>query len=190
MDDIAKAPGSNQLDANGLRGIIAATTERLLVESNAHYISAEALHRRNISFTVTIIAMTTIFLFLSNISLFTTSISEAVRFGVGLGSTLTVVLAAIQYALRDQESINQHRLAAVNFSSIRRELELLLKICTDSDLLKKTDEVEQLLARYTIVSSHSPLISGRRIQKAIKRAEMHKKAGLLPDVLLTPNSDP
>jgi hypothetical protein len=179
-DAIARELGSAAQNANDnslsqavvIRGAIGVSIRRLTIIASAHYMSAEGLEKRNYHFTNFIIFFITVLLFVSNLDTYITS--PSIKLMVGFASALAVALAAIQYASKDQELINQHKTAGGNFSGIRRELELMLTL-SDFKLVNRRENLERLLDKYVVVASHSPIIRRRLLRAAKKYVECHEK---------------
>ena len=135
--------------------------------SLAHYDSAHICQRNHFLLGIPMVILSTIV----GTSVFATLAKEATaesKIIIGTLSVLAAIFAALQTFLRFSERAERHRLAGAEFSSLNKELELILAYppASSQDESKLLSEFRK---RWDDVIAHSPTCNQRALNR--RRAE-------------------
>jgi hypothetical protein len=129
-------------------------SERVRRAQAAHYDSAIHCNRQHFWIGVPVVILTA----LVGTSVFVTLQKEAnfyVKLAVGLASVAAAVLASVQTFLRFLERAESHRIAALRFGALRKEIEHLQAFPPgDSEQMKAV--AKSLLERWNNINEESP----------------------------------
>jgi len=131
----------------------------LRIKHSAHSRCAALCDRRNLFLGVPVVALST----LSGTAVFATLQSSPqtwIKILIGLFSIAAAVLASLQTILRYAELSQKHKTAAVQYGSLRRELEEALAVCTDAEPCTR-EFINSIRTRWDTIEQESPSIPQR-----------------------------
>jgi hypothetical protein len=144
--------------------------ERSFKNMTAHYRVSELYERRGRNVTKLNITFAIAVLFLANsriLDLWMASSYDGLFIScAGLGTVLT---AAWQYINRYEERAAQHRLAASEYSALRREIDLVLH-----SQLPET-QVAIIRAKADLLAKHTPLVEAKMWKRADQYVDEQRK---------------
>ncbi|HEX8495335.1 MAG TPA: SLATT domain-containing protein [Pyrinomonadaceae bacterium] len=147
-------------------------SERVRRAQAAHYDSAVRCNRQHFWIGVPVVILTA----LIGTSVFVTLQKEAdfyMKLAVGLASVAAAVLASVQTFLRFLERAESHRIAAMRFGALRKEIEYIQAFPPkDSEQIK--DVTKSLLERWNNINEESPTAN----QKFYERHYKERKASV------------
>ncbi len=141
--------------------------ERVRRAQAAHYDSAVRCDKRHFWVGVPVVILTSFI----GTSVFVTLQKEAdfsMKLAVGLASVVAAVLASVQTFLRFSERAESHRLAAMKFGGLRKEIELMQAFpAVDSAQMKEL--AKSLLERWNNINEESPTANQRFYERHYKK---------------------
>jgi hypothetical protein len=149
-------------DHNTRKQLLTAWKDRAFYAATAHYRASEKYEFRNKLLTLINIISAITVLFAANNKLLATNSSFA-QLVLAVASLFTVLSTAVQYLLRYEERAMQHKLAANEFSNLKRKIERYLSINDISNSL-----IHNLNRDYNFISKHYPLVSQYMWKRALK----------------------
>jgi hypothetical protein len=144
--------------------LLAEWKDRAFYAALAHYSSSESYELRNKILTITNMISAICVLFAANNKLITGNASFVDDVVVAVASLFTVLSTAVQFLLRYEERSTQHKLAANEFSNLKRKIERYLSINEISNSL-----IHNINRDYNFISKNYPLVSHYIWKKALRR---------------------
>ena len=140
--------------------LLQAWHRRVAAAEAGHRIMAERMRRRYLMLGVPIIVLTTVVGTSVFASLQHATVPTAVRVAVGSISILAAVMSSLQTFLRYGMRSEGHRIGAIRYETLRRDVSELLALPRQSrpDPVRQLDSVRQRLDRY---AKESPTIDER-----------------------------
>jgi hypothetical protein len=141
--------------------------------ADAHYELASRLSLANIRFGVPVVVLTTFV----GTSVFATlgrdDVDLWLRIGVGMISVLAAVLASLQTFLRFGERAEQHRNAAEQWASVRREIDQMLALHPKYESSRGDPQppLDDLRRRMTEIAMQSPEMGVQGVWRPKRRYE-------------------
>lgn len=149
--------------------LLAKWSERVRRAQAAHYDSAVRCNQQHFWIGVPLVILTA----LIGTSVFVTLQKEAnfyVKLAVGLASVAAAILASVQTFLRFLERAESHRIAAMRFGALRKEIEHLQTFPPrDSEQMK--DVAKSLLERWNNINEESPTANQRFYERHFKEGK-------------------
>lgn len=147
---------------------------RIRRSQKAHYEAATYFERLNFWLGIPVIVLTTIvgssvFISLQN------DTNAYMKFIVGTASIVAAILAGLQTFLRFSERSEQHRMCALKYGSIRRELELKLTFPPDP-IEPYLDDLRMRIDRFNDDSPTIPTAMWTKIDKHSKLGPSQRPA--------------
>lgn len=142
--------------------LLLAWKDRAFYAATAHYLASERYELRNKILTLVNMSSAITVLFVANHRLFASYNSLIEEIILATASLLTVLLSASQYLLKYDERANQHKLAANDFSTLKRKIERYLTIDDLSNSL-----LHNLNRHYDFIGRTYPLVSHYMWRKAL-----------------------
>lgn len=161
MSNDHRALGGDFLDQTNRVEDLLRLAERLRLRSHrsarAHFLAGKRLSRLHLLLGVPNIALTAI-VGTAIFSSLSSSYGELVVLGAGVLTALAAVLAALQTFLRHGEIAAQHRLAGVQFASLKRELDVfILEVRSHSQPIeRRIDALRELSSRFGRIEESAP----------------------------------
>jgi hypothetical protein len=143
--------------------------ERVRRAQIAHYASATRSERRHYWLGLPVVILTT----LIGTSAFASIQSPAtleMKIAVGIASVAAAILAAVQTFLRYSERAEAHRIAAVKFGGLKKEIEYMLTFFP-TEALKTQSFAEDILKRWNELNEKSPTADPVLFARVFRKAD-------------------
>jgi hypothetical protein len=150
-------------DSLARKRLLAEWQVRAYNAATAHYRASETYEFRNKALTIVNIISAITVLFAVNNKLIASNSNFTEEIILAVASLFTVLSTAVQFLLRYEERSIQHKLAANEFSNLKRKIERYVSMNEISNML-----IHNLNRDYNFISKHYPLVS----QSIVKRTSV------------------